>query len=200
MSKTTDSKTSYSKTSHGGSRPGAGRKSTHREPTQVVRVPQSCVPILKHMIANLVQLRQDTRSDVLKPSTILSKLQRPLFSAAVPAGFPSPADDYIENHLDLNEYFIQHPAATFYVRVKGESMKNAGIFPDDILIVDRTLKPIHGAIVIAVVDNELTVKRLYKKNGQLELRPENPVFPVIKIQGDMELMIWGVVSGVIRKL
>ena len=188
------------KNTHGGLRPGAGRKSLHKEPTQVVRVPQSCVPVVKHMIANVVQLRQEASVDALKPSAVLQKLTLPLFSAAVPAGFPSPADDYIESHLDLNEHFIQHPAATFYVRVKGESMSGAGIFPDDILIVDRSLKPTHGAIVIAVLDNELTVKRLYKRNGKIQLRPENAAFPVIEIQGDMELIIWGVVSGVTRKL
>jgi DNA polymerase V len=188
------------KNTHGGLRPGAGRKSLLKEPTKVVRVPQSCVPLIKQMIVDVVQMRQHASADVAKPSVVLTKRQRPLFSAAVPAGFPSPADDYIENHLDLNEHFIQHPAATFYVRVKGESMSGAGIFSDDILIVDRSLKPTHGAIVIAVLDNELTVKRLHKRNGKIELRPENPAFPVIEINGDMELIIWGVVSGVTRKL
>lgn len=127
-------------------------------------------------------------------------LARPFFSASVPAGFPSPADDYIEGQLDLNEYFVPHPSATFYVRVTGESMTGAGILPGDILIVDRSLDAVHDAIVIAVVDNELTVKRLYKRNGIIELRPENPDYPVIPLNREMALVIWGVVSGVTRKL
>lgn len=137
---------------------------------------------------------------VMWPALHIKKLRRPLFLSSVPAGFPSPADDYIERQLDLNEYFVKHPAATFYIRVTGESMTGAGIFPNDILVVDRSLEPLHGSIVIAVIDNELTVKRLHKKGGVVELHPENPAFPIIRLKSEMELVIWGVVSGVTRKI
>lgn len=137
---------------------------------------------------------------VLCPFENTNFLSLPIFLTSVRAGFPSPADDYIEGQLDLNEHFIHHPAATFYVRVSGESMMGAGIYNGDILIVDRSLEAIHGNIVIAIVNNELTVKRLYKKGGRIELHPENQEFPIIKFTQDMELIIWGVVSGVTRKL
>lgn len=125
---------------------------------------------------------------------------RPLFLSAVPAGFPSPADDYLDRDLDLNEYFIQHPAATFYVRVSGYSMQQAGIQDGDILVVDRSLEARDGNIVVAVLDGELTVKRLKRQNGCVYLVPDNPAFPVLEIQPEREFVIWGVVTGVARKL
>ena len=90
------------------------------------------------------------------------KLNLPFFSCAVEAGFPSPADDHLEGSLDLNSYLIKHPAATFFVRVSGESMVGAGIFNNDILVVDRSIKPSNGKVVIAVLEGQLTVKRLEK--------------------------------------
>lgn len=126
-------------------------------------------------------------------------LERPLFGASTPAGFPSPADDYIECGLDLNEFLVAHPAATYYVRVSGDSMIEAGILHGDYLIVDRAVEPYSGAIVVAVVEGELTVKRLHRQRGVIELRPENKAYPPIRIKQDMELLIWGVVSGVFRK-
>jgi DNA polymerase V len=188
---------------HGGKRDGAGRKSKFSEPTATMRLPVSVIPRIKAMFAgNVVELRPSHMdvSNILQVAPNLSLQPRPLFSAAVPAGFPSPADDYVEGQLDLNEHFIAHPSATFFVRVTGESMRGAGIFEGDILIVDRALTAVHGSIVIAVVDNELTVKRLYKQQGRVELHPENPAFPPIKLQDGMELTIWGVVCGVTRKL
>lgn len=124
----------------------------------------------------------------------------PLFQSKISAGFPSPADDYIEGKLDLNEHLIKKPSATFFVRATGESMLDAGIFPDDILIVDRSLTPTSGKVVIAIVDGELTVKRLYIDGITTELRPENPKFSPIVISGAMELNIWGVVTYVIHSL
>ena len=191
--------------SHGGRRPGAGRKpgsNRYGEPTTRLRIPNSCVPAVENMLARRVELNKyrNPKLGLWRPAVNPTALARPLFSSPVPAGFPSPADDYLEGELDLNEYFVPHPAATFYVRVTGESMIGAGIFPGDILIVDRALEARHGSIVIAVVNNELTVKRLYQKGGVVELRPENPAFPVIACGCEMELVIWGVVSGVTRKL
>ncbi|MCW5600169.1 translesion error-prone DNA polymerase V autoproteolytic subunit [Nitrosomonas sp.] len=189
------------KKQHGGKREGAGRKRRFDEPVTRIRVPRSCVPMISQILEQMIESPENNASrDILYPVNEPLSLKRPIFSSSVPAGFPSPADDYIEGQLDLNEYFVPHPSATFYVRVTGESMTGAGILPDDILIVDRSLDAVHDSIVIAVVNNELTVKRLYKRNGQIELRPENPAYPVIQLDKEMELIIWGVVSGVTRKL
>ncbi|MGC1854661.1 MAG: translesion error-prone DNA polymerase V autoproteolytic subunit [Candidatus Aquirickettsiella sp.] len=123
----------------------------------------------------------------------------PYLSSAVHAGFPSPADDFLEGHLDLNEYLIHHPAATYYVRVKGESMINAGIHDGDLLIVDRSLEPRDNKVVIAIVDGQLTVKRLKKlKNQQFVLIAENPDFPAIVVNEENNVSIWGIVTNVIH--
>ena len=127
-------------------------------------------------------------------------LPRPLLGNEVPAGFPSPAQDYIEEHLDLNEHLISHPSATFFVTVAGYSMVDAGIYPEDILIVDRAVEPTHKKIVIAIVDGELTVKRLYKKSGRWFLAPENPEFEPLEITRDINFHIWGVVIYSIHKM
>jgi DNA polymerase V len=116
----------------------------------------------------------------------------------VSAGFPSPADDYLERDLDLNEYFIRHESATFFVRVSGDSMERAGILDNDVLVVDKSLEPRDGAIVIAVIDGELTVKRLRRRNGEVQLVPENPNYQPITILPEQEFLIWGVVTGVAR--
>ena len=123
----------------------------------------------------------------------------PLFADAVQAGFPSPADDSVEMSLDLNELLIQHPAATFFVRVQGESMQDAGIRNGDILIVDRALPPADGKIVIATVGGEFTVKRLRLKGNDLFLMPANPSFSPLKVDAQSDCQIWGVVSYVIHK-
>lgn len=123
-----------------------------------------------------------------------------LFSAKVSAGFPSPADDYMEGQLDLNEYLVKHPAATFFVRCTGDSMINAGISDGDILVVDRSLTPVSGKIVIAVLNGELTVKRLYKCAENVELRPENPKYSTIRVTKEHDFMVWGVVTSVIHKV
>lgn len=129
-----------------------------------------------------------------------TKCIRPLIGSRIPAGFPSPAQDYVEACLDLNEHLISHPNSTFFVRVDGMSMINAGIHPDDILIVDRSLEPVHNKIVIAVVEGELTVKRLVIEKGVYFLFPENPDFPCIEIKPDSDFTIWGVVTYVIHKV
>lgn len=128
------------------------------------------------------------------------KLKLPLYSSKVSAGFPSPADDFIEKTLDLNDLVIKHPQATFFVRVSGNSMINANIRDGDILIVDRALEPKEGKIVIANVDGEFVLKRIRKKNGKLYLFPENSDFNPIEIKEGMECEIWGVVTYVIHKI
>jgi DNA polymerase V len=129
-----------------------------------------------------------------------TECERPLFMAPVTAGFPSPAEDYIEGRLDLNRYLIKHPAATFFVKVAGDSMIDAGIHPGDILIVDRSLDPVDKKVVIAVVDGELTVKRIRIKNGRIRLMPENENYKPIEIEKEMKFDIWGVVTNVIHPL
>ena len=124
----------------------------------------------------------------------------PLYSCKISAGFPSPADDHLERNLDLNSHLVKHPAATFFVRVNGDSMIDAGINDNDILIVDRSLKPSHGKIVIAVVDGHMTVKRLYKESGKLILMPENTLYKPIEIKEDMNIEIWGVVVTAIHSV
>jgi DNA polymerase V len=124
----------------------------------------------------------------------------PLFSSTVAAGFASPADDHLERELDLNEYLIAHPSETFFVRAKGDSMQQAGIFDKDLLIVDRSLTPKHNDIVIAAVTGELTVKRLVVKLGQPWLYPANPNYKPIAIKEGSELYIWGVVVHAIHKI
>lgn len=136
-----------------------------------------------------------------KPSAKKKKILRiPLALSPVKAGFPSPAEDFFDGNLDLNEHLIEHPAATFFVKVDGDSMKNAGIFSGDMLVVDRSVVPVDRKIVIAVVDGELTVKRLRKKGKRLLLVAENPDFEPIEVSGEQELMIWGVVTSVVRKI
>lgn len=137
---------------------------------------------------------------ILVPTPNAPRLARPLFLSRVPAGFPSPAEDYVEGSLDLNEHLIQHKEATFFVRVQGESMIGAGIQNGDLLVVDRALEAVDGNIVIAVVDGELTLKRLSRRNGQVRLLPENPCFHPIEFNDDQSLEIWGVVTNVIHRV
>jgi len=127
------------------------------------------------------------------------KVIRPLYACGVSAGFPSPAEDYIEQRLDLNELLIRRPAATFFVRVNGDSMTGAGINHDDILIVDRSLEPVSGKIVIAVIDGEFTVKRLIGAGDSRRLVAENPAYPPLEISGESSCEIWGVVTSSIHQ-
>jgi len=124
----------------------------------------------------------------------------PLFEDSVQAGFPSPATDYIEQSLDLNKLLIKHPSATFFVRAKGDSMIDAGIFDNDILIVDRALSPKNNSIIIAVLDSEFTVKQITKINDTYFLLPANPKYKKIELNKDMDFMVWGVVTNVIHNV
>ena len=130
----------------------------------------------------------------------LSKSERPLFADAVSAGFPSPAEDYIEKKLDLNQHLIKRPSSTFFVRVSGNSMTGAGILDGDLLIVDRSVSAEDNKVVIGVVNGNFTVKRIRKKDGKIFLQPENPKFKEMEITTDMDFSIWGVVIYVIHKL
>lgn len=123
----------------------------------------------------------------------------PLLLNRVPAGFPSPADEYAETALDLNTYLIRNKTATFFFRVIGDSMTGANIHDGDLLVVDRSIEPKHGHIVLAVINNEYTVKRLYSLNGVIELHAENPAYAPIRFQEHDELQVWGVVTGAVSR-
>ena len=166
----------------GGARKGAGRpkgRGKYGEATKAVRIPVSKV--------NYV-------------STIVNKglHEIPLYGNRVAAGFPSPADDYLEDKIDLNRYLVKHPASTFLVRASGESMIKIGIFPNDILIVDKSLKAEDGKVVIAAIDGELTVKTYREKGNKITLEAENDSYKSIEYNEEGESYIWGVVTNVIH--
>ena len=127
-----------------------------------------------------------------------TKWERPLFMTSVSAGFPSPAESYIEGHLDLNRYLIKHPVATFYVRVSGDSMTGAGIDAGSILVVDRHVEAEDGDIVIARINDELCVKRLRVRQGRIWLMPENEKYQPIEVIESMDFEVWGRVMHAIR--
>ena len=124
----------------------------------------------------------------------------PLYRSPVPAGFPSPADDHIDGALDLNDLLIHRPAATFLMKCAGDSMIGAGIHNGDILIVDRSLEPKDGKIIIAAVNGELTVKRLKQRGEHIFLEAENSHYPAIELAEGDELDVWGVVTSVIHRV
>ena len=127
-------------------------------------------------------------------------LDIPFYQSNVPAGFPSPAEDFMDLDLNLQEYLVQHPSATFCVRVTGDSMENAGIYSGDVMVVDRALEPQNNTIVLAVLDGEFTVKRIQKKGQELYLIPENSKFKPIQITEEMNFQVWGVVTHIIHKV
>ena len=138
-----------------------------------------------------------TIASITRPGTGIP-VPLPLLAAAIPAGFPSPADDHIDRKLDLNELLVRHPAATFFVKVSGDSMRDAGISSGDTLIVDRSLEPAPGNIIIAAVDGELTVKRLVQRGGTTFLCAENPAYRPLEIGPGTDFTAWGVVIHVIH--
>lgn len=124
----------------------------------------------------------------------------PLTENCVQAGFPSPADGYLTDSLNLHDLVVKNPAATFFVRVMGDSMKNAGIASGDILVVDRSLEPRSGKIVVAILDGEFTVKEIhFDSSGAISLVAANPAYPPLRIRRDADFQVWGVVSYVIHK-
>lgn len=209
------------KAKHGGKRAGAGRKtpaSPYGEKTKVMRVPESKVTLVKEWLLQqakqpgtdsvahnttpppgLVPAELEHHPDVY-PTQVRSHLSLDLYSHKVVAGFPSPADDNLEDAIDLNEHFIHKPETSFLVKVQGDSMKNAGIHQGDMLVVDRSLNPKDKDIVIAAMDGELTVKRLSIKSTGTWLMPENDDYDPIPVREENDLMIWGVVCSVLRKL
>ena len=168
----------------GGKREGAGRpkgSNQYGEPTRPVRIPESQV----ERVLRFVQGRE---------------YAFPLYASGVSAGFPSPADDYLEGALDLNAHLVREPTATFFVRARGDSMIDAGIHDGDLLVVDRSVEATDGKVVIVSVNGELTVKRLHRAKGKSWLLPENPDYPPIALNEEDETHLWGVVTNVIHPL
>ncbi|MFD0750629.1 LexA family protein [Mucilaginibacter calamicampi] len=136
----------------------------------------------------------------LNKSVLSVKVQDiPILSSKVAAGFPSPADDHLDNALNLNDLLVKHPAATFLVRATGKSMEGVGIFNNDILIVDRSVNPVHGSVVIAAIDGECLVKTFCQEKKKNWLQSANPNFPLILLEESNSVEIWGVVTGVVRQ-
>ncbi|CAM4280263.1 LexA family protein [Acinetobacter pragensis] len=182
---------------HGGKRNGAGRKQEYGENTKVLRVPESRILEIKQYLKK--PKRENEVSDIrlINPTT---HMQIPLAVERVQAGFPSPAQDYVDKKLDLNEHLIRNAAATFIVRVNSLSMIDIGLDINDELIVDRSLQAKHRDIVIALVDNDFTVKRLMIEGDKHWLKAENAEFSDIHFKDGQEFMIWGVVTRVIKSL
>ncbi len=141
-----------------------------------------------------------TKVEIVYTPDTSTEYKQPLFEATVTAGFPSPAADYEEDKLDLNKHLIKNSAATFFVRVTGDSMTGAGIHSGDLLVVDRSLEPRDKNVVIAAINGELTVKRIRIRNKKITLEPENENYASQEIAEDTEFQVWGVVTCVIHQL
>ncbi|OTG80270.1 LexA family protein [Acinetobacter sp. ANC 4648] len=182
---------------NGGVRAGAGRKSLYDEETKVVRIPASRVIEIKNYLKKSKPQFNDVAS--IKMMNATTQMHIPLASEKVSAGFPSPAQDYIDKTLDMNEHLIKNESATFVVKVASLSMLGAGIEVDDELIVDRSIEAKHEDIVVALVDDEFTVKRLMLNDDHSSwLKAENPDYDDIHFSGDQELVIWGVVTFILK--
>ncbi len=125
----------------------------------------------------------------------------PIVHAYVTAGFPSPALDYQDEKIDLNRHLVKHPASTFYIRVCGDSMLEKGIFPQDLVVVDKSLPTRNGSIVVAILNGEFTIKEFFQDNNKkFFLKPANKNYPIIEVKSDDEFEIWGVATHVIHGL
>ena len=211
--------------SHGGKRLGSGRpkgSGKYNEPTKAIRVPEGSISHIKSFLSNEYHSLKNTSNNTSNNTSVANitnlhsnsnvsvlasanqdfseeKQSFPLFNSKVAAGLPSYADDDLDDSIDLNDYLVQKPNSTFMLKVQGMSMRDAGILPDDILIVDRSERATHNKIVIAALDGELTVKRLFRRGDIVKLLPENPDYPEIILQKESQLIIWGVVVGSFRR-
>lgn len=147
----------------------------------------------------LHQLKKSRHIDFFTADTS-TELALPLAGTGISAGFPSPADDYMEMSIDLNRELIHNPTATFYGRVKGTSMRNVGIEDGDVLVIDRSLELRNGSIAICFLDGDFTVKRVKLEKGEAFLIPENPEYQPIRITAENEFVVWGIVTYVIKKM
>ena len=178
---------------HGGRRSGAGRP---RGPeTKVVRLPVPLADLARRLADRGIRAGDVNAFLDVDPHLVQTV---PLMGATAPCGFPSPADDYLDRALDFNELIIENPATTFAVRASGLSMTGAGIFPGDIVVVNRARNVAHENIILALIDGEFTIKRYVVRNGVITLHPENPDFRDIVITEGLEFEVWGVVTRSIR--
>lgn len=198
----------------GGKRQGAGRKCQPETLATVVkRVPKALVPMLDNAIVQLKrQQRLACQQDVVLPEQIFKLLPSnllqqtaaniPLATEKIPAGMPSPIETHVEEYVDLNRYLVEHPEHTFMARAGGDSMQDAGIDKEDLLIIDRSLTPRHRDIVMADTGNDFTIKRLHLHATHFELHPENMQadYPILKPQADEQWQIVGVVTSIIKTL
>ena len=145
--------------------------------------------------------KETTVTEVSKPSSETNGNKTLLFSSRPSAGFPAPGDDQVERALDINDLVVKNPASTFFVRVSGDSMVGAGIFSDDVLVIDRSVDPSNGKIVVAAINGELVIKRLHQPSSRqgLELVSENDEYEPIKVSEDENCVVWGVVVGSVRQ-
>ena len=138
---------------------------------------------------------------LLRPALDPETLPLPLLGRLIPAGFPSPADDYLEGEIDLNRLLVERPAACYLMRVSGPSMSGAGIMDGDLVVVDRSVEAVPGHVVVAVVAGEMTIKRLRRtRDGRAVLRAENPDYPAVVVGEGNPAEVWGVVVGCVRKM
>lgn len=191
---------------HGGRRSGAGRKphgGLYGEQTTVMRVPQSQAGAIRDFLTALNRKRQqDAQDNVAELAELMrhdSEARLPLYTSKVAAGFPASADDHVDKRLNPSDYLVDNDSSTFFVRVKGDSMIDAGIFEDDVLVIDRSRVPQIGDIVLAVLDGEFTVKTLGKSKQCARLIPANRHYPVIEVKEGQAFEVWGVVTGSMRK-
>ena len=178
------------------SRKGVGGR-PRGEPTKVVRMPLPIANLARRLAEGT--LRAGDINGFLDIET-RTPLTVPLVGSSASCGFPSSADDYLDRALDFNELLVKNVAATFAVRISGESMTGAGLFPGDIAVVDRSLTPFNGCIVLALIEGEFTIKRFCRVDGAIVLLAENPLFPNIEISEESGLEVWGVLKHAIRML
>jgi DNA polymerase V len=179
---------------HGGRRAGAGRRAG--PPTKVVRLPVKLADLAREIAT------AKNPGDVAEFVDVEGRSARraPMMAWSAACGFPSPAEDYVDRPLDFNELLIEHPAATFAIRIEGESMTGGGIFPGDIAVVDRAREPVNGSIVLALLDGAFTVKRYRTKDGAVVLQAENPSFADMALADGQSFEVWGVITRSIRML
>src|SRR3954463_968225 len=172
------------------SRKGVGGR-PRGEPTAVVRLPLPLASLARRLREGTLWAGDINRFLDIEPG---ARRTVPLVNGTVSCGFPSPADDYLDRPLDFNELLIRNPAATFAVRLTSDSMTGAGLFPNDIAVVDRSVAPTSGCIVLALLDGEFTVNRYRPSEGKIVLHAENPAFPDIEVTAERAFEVWGVVT------
>jgi DNA polymerase V len=167
------------------------------EPTKVVRLPLPVAALARRLADKSLRAGDINAFINVEPRQAASV---PLMATSAECGFPSPADDYLDRPLDFNDLLIENPAATFAVRIAGESMTGAGLYPGDIAVVDRSRVAVDRSIVLALIGGEFTIKRYRKKGTRIWLQAENPAFKSIELNEDSAFEVWGVIAKLIRML